>query len=46
MEVFVSMSCDIHARYAMMNEFYNRWKDIPDSDLKDICIKVIKETFL
>jgi ribosomal protein L13E len=38
-EVFVSHSCGIHARYAMMNEMY-KFVEMPDDVLKAICHKV------
>jgi hypothetical protein len=38
-EVFVSHTCGLHARYAMMNEMY-KFIEIPDEELKKICIKV------
>ena len=37
-EVFVSHSCGIHARYAMMNEMY-KFVELPDDKLKEICHK-------
>jgi hypothetical protein len=38
-EVFVSMTCGIHARYAMMNEMY-KFNEIDNDKLKEICRKV------
>lgn len=38
-ETFVSQSCEIHARFAMMNEL-SRWQSMPDEELRSICRKV------
>lgn len=38
-EVFVSMTCGIHARYAMMNQM-NKFTELSDEELKKICHKV------
>lgn len=42
-ELFVSTTCGVHARLAMQNEFYQRWKNIPDDKIKEICRKIIYE---
>jgi hypothetical protein len=38
-EVFVSHSCGVHARYAMMNEMH-RFTEMPNDELKKVCRKV------
>jgi hypothetical protein len=38
-EVFVSMTCGIHARYAMMNEMH-RFIEMPNDELQKVCKKV------
>lgn len=38
-EVFVSNSCGIHARYAMMNEMY-KMIDMPDDELRKLARKI------
>jgi hypothetical protein len=38
-EVFVSNSCGIHARYAMMNEMY-KMTDMPDEELRTLARKI------
>ncbi len=43
-EVFVSQTCGIHARYAMMNEM-DRFTKLPDAELKEVCRKVVRESF-
>jgi len=43
-EVFVSQTCGVHARYAMMNEM-NRFREMPDAELKEMCRKVVQESF-
>jgi hypothetical protein len=43
-EVFVSQTCGIHARYAMMNEMH-RFCEMPDAELKEVCRKVVREQF-
>ena len=44
-EMFVSWTCGIHARLAMSNEFYNRWKNMPDDEIKAICTQVMDEVY-
>lgn len=44
-ELFVSWTCGIHARLAMQNEFYNRWKDMPDDEIKRLCKQVMDEVY-
>jgi hypothetical protein len=44
-EMFVSWTCGIHARLAMSNEFYNRWKYMPDDEIKRICKKVMDKIY-
>jgi hypothetical protein len=41
-EVFVSEFCGIHSRYAMMHEV-QRWQEMTDEQLKEMCDKVIEE---
>jgi len=41
-EVFVSMTCGVHARYAMMNEMY-KFIEMPNDELKAVCHKVTYE---
>ena len=43
-EVFVSMSCGIHARLAMMNEM-NKFCDIVDQELYELCRKIVMGSF-
>ena len=38
-EVFVSHTCGVHARYAMMNEMH-RFTELSDEKLKKVCVKV------
>jgi hypothetical protein len=42
-EVFVSETCGIHARMAMMNEM-SRFCDMSDQDLYETCKKVVQES--
>jgi hypothetical protein len=42
-EVFVSQSCGIHSRYAMMNEMY-KFVEIPNDKLLKICKKICFES--
>lgn len=44
-EMFVSWTCGIHARYAMQNEFYLRWNTLPDDEIKSICKQVMDECY-
>ena len=44
-EMFVSWTCGIHARYAMQNEFYNHWNYMPDDEIKAICKQVMDEVY-
>lgn len=43
-EVFVSHTCGIHARYAAMNQML-KFCDIPDAELKEMCQKIVRESF-
>ncbi len=43
-ELFVSFNCGLHAKFAMTNEFYNRWENIPDDEIKSICRKIVYES--
>ena len=43
-EVFVSQTCGVHARYAMMNEM-DRFTRLPDAELKELCRKIVMESF-
>jgi len=43
-ELFVSETCGIHARYAMMNGMY-KFNDIPDDELYKICKKIEMEYY-
>ena len=43
-EVFVSGSCGIHSRYAMINEM-QKMTEMPDADLKILCRKITYESF-
>jgi hypothetical protein len=43
-EVFVSQTCGIHARMAMMNEM-SKFCDMEDQDLYETCCKVVRESF-
>lgn len=42
-EVFVSHSCGIHARYAMMNEL-QKFIRMPDEELYNLCHRISMET--
>ena len=44
-EVFVSMTCGLHAKTFMSNAYYNMWKNIPDDKLLEICKQVVREQF-
>jgi len=44
-ELFVTWTCGIHARFAMQNEFYQRWNNMPDDEVKRICKQVMDEHF-
>jgi len=41
-EVFVSETCGIHARYAAMNKMLE-FCDIPDDELRELCKKIVNE---
>jgi hypothetical protein len=43
-EVFVSQTCGIHARYAAMNKMLE-FCDVPDVELKELCQKIVRESF-
>ena len=43
-EVFVSLTCGIHARMAMMNEMY-KFSEMEDKELYKTCRKVVMESF-
>ena len=43
-EVFVSQTCGIHARYAMMNEM-DKFCKMKDQELYKTCRKVVMESF-
>lgn len=43
-EMFVSQTCGIHARYAAMNKMLE-FVDVPDAELKEMCRNIVMETF-
>lgn len=44
LELFVQWNCAIHARYAMSNEFYQRWCFMTDEQIQTLCRQVMEES--